>query len=154
MDRRGADPRYYFPRSYFERLQHGLPGHFMYFHAVLEGEVVSSELVLVSAENVYSFLGGTLPATFNLRPNDLLKYEIIRWAGRAGKKRFVLGGGYQKDDGIYRYKLAFAPGGATPYHVGYRILDPELYEALMHNRADQPQPEGEHSAGYFPAYRA
>ncbi|HEY0150770.1 MAG TPA: GNAT family N-acetyltransferase [Longimicrobium sp.] len=153
MDRREADSRYYFPQSYFERLQGGLPGQYMYFHALLGGEVVSTELVLVSAENVYSFLGGTDPEAFATRPNDLLKHEIIRWAAGEGKRRFVLGGGYQKDDGIYRYKLAFAPGGATPYHVGYRVLDPELYAALSRNRPGDPVPEAS-AGGYFPAYRA
>ncbi|HLL82213.1 MAG TPA: GNAT family N-acetyltransferase [Longimicrobium sp.] len=153
MDRREADSRYYFPRSYFERLQSGLPGQFMYFHALLGGEVVSTELVLASAENVYSFLGGTDPESFATRPNDLLKHEIIRWAAGEGKRRFVLGGGYQPDDGIYRYKLAFAPGGATPYRVGYRVLDPELYAALSRRRPGEPVPDAA-SGGYFPAYRA
>ena len=31
----------------------------MYFHALHKEVVVSTELVLVSAENVYSFLGGS-----------------------------------------------------------------------------------------------
>lgn len=155
MDRRGADAHYYFPRSYFERLQHGLRGQFMYFHAVLDGRVIASELVLSSVENVYSFLGGTDPEMFAHRPNDLLKHEIIRWAAGQGKKRFVLGGGYHKDDGIYRYKLSFAPRGATPFRVGFRVLDAGLYDALMRNRFGEAHDRRSAPAGgYFPGYRA
>jgi hypothetical protein len=156
MDRRGASSGYYFGRDYFERMHESLSGQFTYFHAVHEGKIVSSELVLLSADNAYSFLGGTDPDSFGVRPNDLLKYEIIRWAASAGKKRFVLGGGYERGDGIYRYKLAFAPGGATPYRVGRRILNEQAYEALTRNRFDRDPrratAEGPH--GYFPEYRA
>ena len=77
-----------------------------------EGRVVSTELVFVAAEHVYSFLGGTLTEALELRANDLLKHEIIRWARDAGRKTFVLGGGYGAADGIFRYKLSFAPKGA------------------------------------------
>jgi hypothetical protein len=156
LDRREADRRYYFPRAFFERIQRDLSGQFMYFHALHAGRVVSTELVLVSEENVYSFLGGTDDA-FDLRPNDLLKVEIIRWAQSAGKRRFVLGGGYQADDGIYRYKLSFAPHGVAPFEVGRRIFSRGMYERLVANRALQSRDRGEvwaPSPEFFPAYRA
>ncbi len=157
MGRREASERYYFPRAYFEAIHQGLPGSFMYFHAVHKEVVVSTELVLISAENVYSFLGGTERSAFEVCPNDLLKYEVIRWAKDAGKERFVLGGGYQPEDGIYRYKLAFAPHGQIPFRTGQRIFREDLYQRLTDARCAQarledadwrPQPD------YFPAYRA
>jgi hypothetical protein len=156
LDRREAGRRYYFPRGYFERIHRDLAGQFMYFHAVHAGRVVSTELVLVSEETVYSFLGGTDDA-FDLRPNDLLKVEIIRWAQETGKRRFVLGGGHQMYDGIYRYKLSFAPRGVKPFYVGRRIFSPGIYERLVSNRALQSRERGEAwapSPGFFPAYRA
>jgi CelD/BcsL family acetyltransferase involved in cellulose biosynthesis len=158
MDRRDASRQYYFPRSYFERLQEELTGHFMYFHAVAEDRVISTELVLVSAENVYSFLGGTDREMFALRPNDLLKYEIMLWARQQEKKRFVLGGGYQENDGIYQYKLAFAPDGAVPYFVGCRVFDQDAYTALLRKKRGGDDDSGSvdnlSRGGYFPAYRA
>jgi hypothetical protein len=157
MERRGADEGYYFGDGFFERLGRDVPGGSVYFHALHQGRVVSTELVLVSARSVYSFLGGTDEAAFDLRPNDLLKYEIMRRARREGKRRFVLGGGYQPDDGIYRYKTAFAPGGVVPFRTGRRVLRPDAYDTLcrareMHAACDgqpwQPRP------AFFPAYRA
>jgi hypothetical protein len=129
----------------------------MYFHAIHDGRVISTELVLVSAENVYSFLGGTDSRGFEMRPNDLLKYEIVLWAKRQGKRRFVLGGGYKTGDGIYRYKLGFAPHGSMPYYVGCRVLRADLYDKLVKNKEALARSKGDEwfpQTGYFPAYRA
>lgn len=156
MERRRAMGFYYFPESFFHRIVRGLPGQFAFFHTLHEEKVVSTELVLISVDNVYSFLGGTLAEAFDLRPNDLLKHSIIEWAREQGKKNFVLGGGYNGRDGIFRYKLSFAPTGEVPFKVGKRTYDPERYEALVrmrrewetsHGRAWEPYP------GFFPAYR-
>ena len=157
MERRTAEGRYFFPRSYFEGLHQALPGQFVYFHCLHRGTVISAELVLVSAENVYSFLGGTDSRHFHLRPNDLLKHEIIRWAKSKGKRRYVLGGGYQERDGIYRYKLSFAPNGEMPFFVGARIFNREVYESLVNHRMQSSLLSGctwTPAPGFFPAYRA
>jgi hypothetical protein len=134
LERRSAKGLYYFDAAFFAGLQRELPGQYMYFHALHEGQVISTELVLVSAESVYSFLGGTASDKFSLAPNDLLKFEIIKWARSKGKKYFVLGGGVSPDDGIYHYKRSFAPGGAVPFYVGTRVLRRDLYEKLVENR--------------------
>jgi Acetyltransferase (GNAT) domain len=157
MNRRNARESYYFPREYFERIHADLKGQFAYFHAFVGGAIVSTELVLVSADRIYSFLGGTDAAWFHVRPNDLLKVEIMNWARSAGKKEFVLGGGYASGDGIYRYKLSFAPNGSVPFSIGSRVLNINAYEQMIHARRTfaamqgvrwQPNPD------YFPAYRA
>ena len=143
LERRDAPERYRFPREFFERL----PDQRVYVHALHGDDVVSSELVLLSEHNAYSFLGGTESEAFELRPNDLLKWELILWAKEAGKRRFVLGGGYGSDDGIFRYKRSFAPHGLVPFFVGRRVLEPELYRALT----ERLGVAGERA--FFPAYR-
>ena len=157
MDRRQADKGYCFPRRFFESLRDGLPGQFAYFHVIHEGKVVSTELVLVSAESVYSFLGGTDGGAFDLRPNDLLKHEIILWAKGYGKRRFVLGGGNLPEDGIFRHKKSFSPSGCVPFHVGRRVLDQDLYATLVDRKrrwALSGGREWDPRPGYFPEYRA
>ncbi len=157
MDRRDAQRGYYFGRSFFEAINASLADQFVYIHALLEGRVVSTELALVSAHNVYSFLGGTDESAYEHRPNDLLKHELILWAKAAGKSRFVLGGGYTPDDGIFRYKKAFAPAGMLPFRVGHRVLDPARYDALVAARITEAHaidPAWVPEPGFFPAYRA
>jgi hypothetical protein len=152
MTRRGARPDYYFPRAYFERLFAELRGSLALFHARHGGRIVATELVLVSARNVYSFLGGTDERVYELRPNDLLKWEIVLWAREAGKENYVLGGGTEPDDGVFRYKLTFAPRGEVPFRVGTRILDAAAYERLVEER--RRDPAWSPRPGFFPLYRA
>lgn len=156
MNRRDADDTYYFPRSFFEQLRDGLAGQFCFFHAVWGGNVVSTELVLLSAENAYAFLGGTDREAFHVRPNDMLRHHIILWTRQAVKKRYVLGGGYQPDDGIFRQKKRFAPGSYAPFMVGRRVINTDLYDRLIERRRAFEAANGVEwspKPGYFPAYR-
>lgn len=152
MERREATNTYYFPREYFESINHNLQGQYMYFHAKLDDVIVSTELVLISAFNIYSFLGGTKSEYFDLRPNDLLKFEIINWGRTHGKKQFILGGGYAPHDGIFNYKHAFAPDGIVPFHVGRRVFDQEMYDRLVERRKSL-NPDFDENTSYFPVYR-
>jgi hypothetical protein len=156
MDRRSAGSSYYFERDFFEAIHRDLAGQFAYVNAVLDSRIVSTELALVSADSVYSYLGGTDSSAFDLRPNDLLKYEIIQWARERGKLCYVLGGGRYPDDGIYKYKLSFAPGGMVPFTTGQRILDEEQYRVLTNRRRAEFQAHGLSwldNVHFFPAYR-
>ncbi|MEN6459667.1 MAG: GNAT family N-acetyltransferase [Thermoguttaceae bacterium] len=157
LDRRGASGSYYFPRDFFDGLLRDLPQQFVFFHVLSEGRVVSTELVLLSAENMYSFLGGTLAEAYALRPNDLLKHEATLWGRQAGKRAFVLGGGYDGQDGIYRYKKSFAPHGEKPFRVGRRIFDHDRYRQLVERRRQWDERHGRtptRHTEYFPQYRA
>jgi hypothetical protein len=72
-------------------------------------------------------------------------------------KRYVLGGGAAPGDGIFRYKLGFAPRGEVPFHVGSRIYDRVQYDNLIDARAMSETSQGsrwEPKAGFFPAYRS
>lgn len=149
LDRRDANDAYYFPKSFFDSIHADLPGQFAYFHAMSDGRIVSTELVLISVDTVYSFLGGTDSSAFDLRPNDLLKYRIMQWAMEQGKLHFVLGGGYTAGDGIFRYKLAFAPQGARQFRVGSRVVEKMLYGKLV----EAAESQHDVSSGFFPAYR-
>jgi len=152
MDRNNADSYYYFGRKYFEDIASLLPYNFMYFHVVKNGKVVSTELVLCSEDYAYSFLGGTLTDYYEFRPNDFLKNEIIKWCNKTGRKKFILGGGYHKDDGIYKYKRCFTPDPDVPFYVGRYIFDKNIYDkAVAARKAEDSSFTGE--SGYFPLYR-
>jgi len=157
MERRDAASTYFFNKAFFQHALRKLPAQFAFFHACHEGSIVSSELVAISANYIYSFLGGTLSEAFSLRPNDLLKHTIIEWGREQRKKAFVLGGGYRSQDGIFRYKRSFAPRGEVPFKVGRRIYDSRTYEELVEMRRLWETKRGNDWSpypGFFPAYRA
>ena len=92
-----------------------------------------------------------------MRPNDLLKHETIRWLRDAGKRAYVLGGGYGADDGIYRYKKAFAPHGDHAFSTQSLVLDPAALELLLAARSKWERSQGRTwspAEGFFPPYRS
>ncbi len=153
MDRRDAAESYRFTDAFFNKIRNDLGGSFVLANVRDGGRLVSTELVLLSADKVYSFLGGTLAEAFPKRPNDLLKHELIMWSKSEGKRYFVLGGGYGSDDGIFRYKSSFAPTGHRAFSTWRWVLDDSAYQDLL-DRRRMVEPAGwSPSPTFFPAYR-
>ena len=148
MDRTAAEKAYYFSREFFESLSE-MKDNAIFFYATYEERIISAELVIYGSENCYSYLGGTDNAYFDVRPNDFLKYEIIKWAKEKGLKNYVLGGGYGADDGIFQYKYCLAPHGVYDFYIGRTIFDSKLYEFLVSFRENDQLKED-----YFPLYRS
>jgi hypothetical protein len=148
MDRRGADGRYWFGAEYFEGVRDHMAGSYWVADTLgPDGRLLSTELVLTSDTHCYSFLGGTHADAFSLAPNDLLKHEVIEHAAARGLAGYVLGGGYQPEDGIFRYKRAFDPDGVVAFRGVRLTSSPEVYQRLRDLRADV-------DGRFFPAYRA
>ena len=151
MDRCDAKNSFFFSKEFFEEITL-MNENIMYFYAVYDNKIVSAELVIYGSENCYSYLGGTNNEYFNVRPNDFLKYEIIKWAKEKGLKNFVLGGGYGVDDGIFQYKTCLAPKGIVDFYIGKRIFDEKKYWELLNTRIkENPNIE---TSQFFPQYRA
>lgn len=153
MERNSAESQYYFSRQFFEKLIE-MRENIMFFHVIHNNKIISTELVIYGSENAYSYLGGTSKEYFELRPNDFLKYEIIKWAKEKGLKNFVLGGGYGADDGIYQYKLALAPDGIVNFYIGKRIFDFKAYDELCSISGVETHSAEMEKVSYFPEYRA
>ena len=102
---------------------------------------VSSELILISNDSIYSFLGGTDDLYFDKRPNDFLKVEVLNWARSHEKKYYILGGGYGFEDGIFKYKKSFFPNDVVNYYTGRKISNKKIYDKLVlrasHYREEQ-----------------
>jgi hypothetical protein len=157
MTRRGAADWYFFPREFFKSIIEKLPGQFVFFYALLDGKVLSSDLMLCSKDYVYYFLGGTHEAALPQSPNYLLKHRIATWAAAEGKKGYVLGGGYEPGDGLFRYKRAFARTGEVPFKTACLIHDEAGCRDLVSDRAAREALAGRAwtpRSRYFPPYRA
>ena len=150
MERTCAEPYYYFSKAFFEHLNRLEEGS-VFVHVLNEDKVIASTLTLYGTENCYPFLCGSDHDYFNLRPNEFMQVETIKWAKAKGLKRLVLGGGYGEDDGIYRYKKSFAPKGITNYYVGMNIFDEAKYEKLVEMRKEEAGFDPKKD--YFPLYR-
>ncbi len=152
MKRNAAKSYYYFERPFFEDLVRTLKGKFAFFHVWHNERIIATELVLCSQNYAYSFLGGTLQDFYPMRPNDLLKFEIIRWCKETGRRVFVLGGGFLPEDGIYRYKKAFAPGSELPFYTGRKVFQADIYSKLVAIHSQKPEFDAD--SRFFPLYRS
>lgn len=153
MDRNNADLYYYFNKEFFLKIERLLPENFVYFYVLKGDEIVSAELVLCSDKYAYSFLGGTLSEYYEFRPNDFLKNEILKWCNHTGREKFILGGGYHTNDGIYKYKRCFTPDPDVMFFIGKYIFDKDIYNKIVAARkTEDPMFDG--NSDYFPLYRA
>ncbi len=152
MDRRQALRRYHFPLSYFLELFQQMRGNAAFLLAEYKDQVVAATLYLHDDTDVYSYLGGADETFQHVRPTNAVIYEAMRWAQGLGKKRLILGGGYQPDDGIFRFKAGFSPLRAK-FYVYKHVQMPEEYDALCRAWSEYHGRDVGSVNGYFPAYR-
>lgn len=151
MGRREASTRFHLEDRTLGRLYDELGHRAKTAVAFLDGVPVSAELVLLDGTTMLSFLGGTHEEAFPYRPNDLLKYELMVWGYERGFSTYVLGGGADGEDGIFRYKKSFAPNGVVDFEIGELRVLPERYVELEQLLAFPPT---ERSArNQLPRYR-
>jgi serine/alanine adding enzyme len=152
---RGAARFYFFPDAFFRSLRDMLGRGARLLVAVSEGRIVGALLVLYSDEFAYNHLSCSEAETRALGTNDLLQVAALEWAIRAGKKRYLLGGGMNGEDSLFQYKARFSPGRAD-YFLGSRIHLPETYERLCEEtkRRNGSDPAEFRERAWFPLYRS
>ncbi|WP_053992533.1 GNAT family N-acetyltransferase [Mangrovimonas sp. TPBH4] len=123
---------------------------FTYFNNI----AISTELILISGTTLFSYLGGTLSNYFNLRPNDFLKLEVIKWARKNHMDYYVLGGGRTNYDSLYKYKKSFFPNDKdSVYYTGRKIVNQKAYDMLCSVFKTNVSDMDKMTCKYFPAYR-
>jgi hypothetical protein len=131
MKRTEAKKHFFYSLIEFEKLILNNPYNCAIVNVYYGEKVVSSELLLVDENSIYSYLGGTDDEYFEKRPNDFLKVEALNWARSIGKKYYVLGGGYGAEDGIFKYKKSFFPNDVIQFYTGRNINNIEIYTKLV-----------------------
>ena len=151
MLRNQAQAKYLFPLGYFEAIFRQMPDHACFMMAEYQGKLIAGNLYLHDATDVYGYLGGTDMDFKHVGPSNAVVYRAILWAQDMGKKRLILGGGYQPNDGVFQFKANFSPLRAS-FRVYRKTHSPNLYSHLCsawsrYYNAELPQ------NAYFPAYR-
>lgn len=165
MKRVNANTDYFYSLSYFKNIARLSKGKIVIVFIYKDDTPISTELILISGDTLYSFLGGTLMDYFNLRPNDFLKVEVMKWARNRNFKFYILGGGREDFDNLYRYKKSFFPNDNDAiFYTGRKIINKDIYNKLdkIMNANVYLEEEVEDEAivmnndskiSFFPAYR-
>jgi serine/alanine adding enzyme len=152
MERNMAASRYYFSLDFFMAFFDRMPHNSRFVLAEHQGAVVAGTLYLYDDNDIYSYLGGADATYQQMRPSNAVVYETMGWGRAQGKSRLILGGGYQPDDGIFRFKASFSPLTAA-FHIYKCVHLPEQYERLSRAWCER-YPMQAPPDNYFPPYRA
>ncbi|TDE29153.1 GNAT family N-acetyltransferase [Flavobacterium ranwuense] len=131
MERTNAQEQFFYTLEQFKIFVNNNRNNVAICTIYFEEIPISAELLLVSDDTIFSFLGGTNELYFDKRPNDFLKVEALNWARNHNKKYYVLGGGYGFEDGIFKYKKSFFPNDVVKYYTGRKILNKDIYDELV-----------------------
>jgi hypothetical protein len=159
MRRDRAKEYYFFDREKFQCLHDSLQpnGGLQYVLVFLQERVISAGLLLLSADTIFGFLGGTDATYFKLHPFELLQHKVIEWGHQRGYSSYVLGGGLRPNDGLFEFKRAFEPDGLMDFWVRRVVWSEERYSLLVTNREKWEMEEGRTwrpDPSFFPVYRA
>ena len=155
MSRNNAKKYYYFPKSFFRLIQL-FKNNFVLFVSKIKDKIISVEIAFYDRNIIYSFLGGSIPEYFSIRPNNILKHKLILWAKGKKIRYFLLGGGYSYCDGIFKYKNSFSKDGIKDFFIGKKIHNYEIYNLLVREWKQKNNINNaldDYDLNYFPLYR-
>ncbi|OJF90248.1 GNAT family N-acetyltransferase, partial [Alkalibacterium sp. 20] len=152
MNRNQAKDFYYIDQTFLDKLQKNLDGQFLYANTRLNGEVIASRLIIFDDKYGYYFLGGNSKEYYKYKNGTFLDYKLLIELKDKGLKSYVFGGGYEGEDGIYKYKKKFDKLGEVPFYIGKKIHMEKEYQHLTLLRKE----EGHYNSEtlFFPLYRA
>ncbi len=159
MSRNTADESYHYSLDYFSSFIGANPENCMLILIYKDNVPISTELILLNKNTMYSFLGGTVSDYFYTRPNDFLKIKAINWGRKKGFSHYVLGGGRIDGDGLYAYKKTFFPKDQDlDYYTGRKIINHQIYQELCEEVCEDKRNidlvnSQNLATGYFPKYR-
>jgi len=154
MIRTGAQRKYFFPMSFFRDLFKILRGNATLLIAEYEGNVISAAIFLNKYGFVHYYLSGSDINFSRLSPGNLLLYEAIQGAKDNGHQIFNLGGGYQPDDRLFRFKASFSKSIAEFYTYA-KVHHRRYYSLLCKAKDIYAEKIGVEvkDRTYFPYYR-
>ncbi len=157
MRRNEAAERWFFPENYFRDCVELLgKERASLFIAFVNEKPASAYFLIHDFDIVYYHFGGSYEQFFDLRPNNLLMYEVALWAKRNGFLYFHLGGGVSssKKDPLFRFKSGFSDSRANLYTYG-RVHHQPTYDILctLKNRHELLIRQTVAYPDYFPLYR-
>lgn len=152
MDRNNALSYYYFNKSYFYRqMEEMLLSQSYLLFAKYNEQIIGGVLLLIGKEYAHYHLGASKTEYLSLKPNNLLFDAMIEFSKSFGLKALHLGGGYQENDGLFKFKTSFTNNNNFNYYLGKNIINDKIYNELSQIVMKNPSLSG-HS-NYFPLYR-
>jgi hypothetical protein len=134
MVRNQAHDFFYFPKDYFLNLKKHLGSLIVLFHAMYQGRIIASTMIMRSERYLHYYLSGADHAFMKMAPNNLMLVSIADWGSEQGMVSFHLGGGVMSDDSLFAFKKSFNRNGVLDFHIGANIFCKDAYTYLLEYR--------------------
>lgn len=152
MDRNHAGAMYYFPDTYYKMLTTDIRDFILEIQALLNGEVIASEIYFVSNGLMHAHLLGSSEKLLEIGGGAILESTAAKWGKENGYNYIHHGGGRSSatDDPLYLYKKKFGKNTEFDFYTGKKIWDQEVYDRAVEIRKKAGKIQ---NADYFPSYR-
>ena len=134
MRRRDALDYYFFSEEFFCDFFTNMNSYYDIYNAVLEGETVSSAIILRCNGNLHYHLSAARREYLCYAPNNLLLYTVALRGAEEGYKNLHLGGGTEMEDSLLLFKKSFNRHGLLDFYLGRCIFCKDAYEELLRLR--------------------
>ncbi|MCL6572219.1 MAG: GNAT family N-acetyltransferase [Bacillus sp. (in: Bacteria)] len=150
MDRNNAGSYYYFNESYFmdQMKDTSISKTFLLF-TKYNDQIIAGVMVIIGQSYSHYHLGASDTSFLELKPNNLLFDYMIEFCKSMGSLELHLGGGYQENDGLFKFKTSFSNNNNYQYYIGKKIHNTAIYKTIMEKLME----DNEIDKDYFPAYR-
>ena len=153
MTRVGAEPHYFFPRSYFHELKNGLRGSLHLWLVRFRDSVACAGLFSEVCGIVQAHLLGSRPEYNRNEPTRLMMHSVRRWAKSRGNRLFHLGGGVGgRRDSLFQFKSGFSKLRGE-FYTFRAVVDAKAYAALVRACRPHMATDAIDTPDFFPAYR-
>jgi hypothetical protein len=148
MEKKQATSYYYFAENFFKNTVDFLGQNVHLIEVHYQERVIVSALFMHYNKYAHYHLMGANQSFLSLAPVNLLISEGIKWAKSQGYHYLHLGGGYNGNDNLFRFKRTFNESAALDYVIGKKVHLPGVYKSLVQQLDKVPT-----NQDYFPLYR-
>ncbi|QCR31973.1 GNAT family N-acetyltransferase [Lysinibacillus sp. SGAir0095] len=153
MKGNNATDYYYFNQAFYMNVLQELTDQAMIVSAEYEKQKIAMAIILISNQQLHYHLSALNRDFSELRPMNILLYEVACWGLNNGYKTFHLGGGLgSREDNLYAFKRSFNKNSNSVFKIGKKIFSERDYEMLLQIRREEP--DFVLNENYFPAYRS
>ncbi|WKA53864.1 GNAT family N-acetyltransferase [Planococcus shixiaomingii] len=151
MNRKNASNYYYFNKNFIEQQLKNTPISKSHLLFVFHGEKIISAVILFTAPLFAHYhLGASDSEYLSYKPNNLIFDFMVEVAKKEGSMLLHLGGGYQENDSLFKYKTSFTNNNLFDFYIGKNIFDHTLYNEIIADKEFSADSDEE----YFPLYRS
>lgn len=152
MSKNEAKKEYFLTNEYFENTRKLLCDNLTLFIAKYQEKIIAASLFMHKGKYIHYHFSGSDKEYLHLAPNNLLLFEVIKWAKYKGYEELHLGGGNSSDpkDPLFHFKSGFSDK-TNQFYTMNRIHNPKIYKALVNMKKQAGE---EINSNFFPAYRS